>query len=124
MKMITAAELQQHLDRYLTQAQQEEIVVTLTDGALVRLSGIELEDVADQAIEDDPRFAQLIEARREHYRQRGGVPLADVKQALIDELTDDLSHADPHTRLEAANLLAALGRSAVAPSNDEGMPEI
>jgi len=119
MKMITAAELQQHLDGYLTQAQQEEIIVTLTDGALVRLSGIDLEDLADEAIENDPRFAQLIEARREHYSQIGGAPLADVKQTLIDELTDDLSHADPHTRQEAAELLAALDNPPVAPSNDE-----
>lgn len=118
MKTITADELQQHLDRYLTQAQEEEIVVALADGALVRLSGVDAEDLADEVFEDDPRFAQLIESRRERYKQTGGIPLNEVKQALIDELTGDLDHADPHTRDEAAELLAALGKSSTAPSSD------
>ena len=108
MKMITANELQKHLKTYLREAPSEEIVVTLDDGTLVELSGLDADDLADAEIERDPRFAQLITERRGQYQQAGGIPLGQVRQSLIAELTEDLTHADAAVRQEAAELLAAL----------------
>jgi hypothetical protein len=111
MKMITAHELQKHLNRYLQEAQSEEIVITLDDGTLVGLSSLDADDLADAEIERDPRFAQLIAERRSRYQQIGGVSLYHVRQGLIDELTEDLNHSDPSVRQEAADLLETLGKS-------------
>lgn len=108
MKMITASEFQKHLKTYLREAQSEEIVVALDDGTLVGLSGLDQDDLNDAEIERDPRFVQLIEERRDHYEQAGGVPLSQVRQGLIAELTEDLNHADAAVRHEVAELLAAL----------------
>jgi hypothetical protein len=110
MKMITANELQKHLKKYLREAQSEEIVVTLDDGTLVGLSSLDVDDLADAEIERDPRFAQLIAERRSRYQQTGGVSLDQVRQGLIHELTEDLSHPDPTVRQEATDLLATLGK--------------
>ena len=110
MKMITANELQKHLKTYLREAQSEEIVVTLDDGTLVGLSGLDAEDLADAEIERDPRFAQLIAERRSRYQQTGGVSLYHVRQGLIDELTKDLTDPDSAVRQEATALLATLGK--------------
>jgi hypothetical protein len=112
MKMITAQELQQHLNRYLREAQSEEIVITLDDGTLVALSSLDADDLADAEIERDPRFAQLITERRSRYQQIGGVSLYHVRQDLIDELTQDLTNSDPSVRQEAADLLGTLRKLA------------
>ena len=112
MKTITANELHQCLDEYLTQAQMEEIVIRLENGELLRLSAIAPEDLADDVLESNPRFEQLIAERREHYRQTGGIPFTTVRQALIDELVQDLNHPNPQVRQEAAQYLAELGQSA------------
>jgi hypothetical protein len=108
MKIITAQELQTHLKAYLHEAQSEQIVVTLEDGTLVGLSGLDEDDLADAEIEGDPRFAQLIAERRSRYQQIGGVSLYHVRQGLIDELTQDLNDSDPSVRQEAADLLGTL----------------
>jgi hypothetical protein len=108
MKMITANELQKHLKMYLREAQSEEIVVTLDDGTLVGLSSLDADDLADADIERDPRFAQLIAERRSQYQRAGGIPFDKVRQDLIDELTENLSHPDSAVRQEAADLLVAL----------------
>ena len=108
MKVITAQELQKHLKAYLREAQSEEIVVTLDDGTLVGLSGLDADDLADAEIERDPRFAQLIAERRSRYQQTGGVSLYSVRQNLIDELTADLSNPDPSVQQEATDLLDTL----------------
>jgi hypothetical protein len=118
MKMITASELQKHLKTYLREAQSQEIVVTLEDGTLVGLSGLEPEDLADAEFENDPRFAQLIAERRNRYQQAGGISFDQVQQALIVELTQDLDHPDPAIRQEATDLLAALGKSQAARSSE------
>jgi hypothetical protein len=88
MKTITTDELHLHLDNYLTQAQQEEIVITLDNGKQIRLSHIEDDDfeegeLSDERFENDPRFAQIINARRANYQRQGGIPLAVVQQTLI-----------------------------------------
>ena len=114
MKIITANELQKHLKIYLREAQTEEIVITLDDGTIVGLSSLDADDLADAEIERDPRFAQLIAERRSRYQQIGGVSLYQVRQSLIDELTEDLDHADPSVRQEAADLLETLGKPARA----------
>jgi len=108
MKIITANELQKHLKTYLREAQTEEIVITLDDGTLVGLSSFDPDDLVDAEIERDPRFAQLIAERRGHYQQAGGVPLGQVRNGLMAELTEDLNHSDSAVRQEAAELLAAL----------------
>lgn len=109
MKTITASELYQHLDEYLLEAQVEEIVIRLDNGEMLRLSAIDPEDLVDELLEKDPRFEQLIAERREHYKQTGGIPFTSVRQALIEELTQDLNHTDPQVRREAAQYLAELG---------------
>ena len=63
---------------------------------------------ADVEIERDPRFAQLIAERRGQYQQAGGIPLGQVRQSLIAELTEDLTDPDSTVRQETAELLAAL----------------
>lgn len=118
MKTVTVNELHQRLDEYLVQAQVEEIVIRLNDGELLRLSAISPEDLADEALESDPRFEQLISERREYYKQTGGVPFTTVRQGLIDELVQDLHHTDPQVRHEAAKYLAELGQP--APKVDSG----
>lgn len=112
MKVITAQELREHLNTYLREAQSEEIVITLDDGTLVALSGLDADDLADAEIERDPRFAQLVAERRSHYQQIGGASLYHVRQGLIDELTADLADPDPSVRQEAAELLGSLGKTA------------
>jgi hypothetical protein len=108
MKMITVTELQKHLKRYLREAQTEEIVITLDDGTLVELSSFDEADLLDAEIEQDPRFTQIIAERRGHYQQSGGVPLSQVRQSLVAELTEDLNHSDAVVRQEAAELLDTL----------------
>ena len=108
MKIITANELQKHLKTYLREAQTEEIVITLDDGTLVGLSRLDADDLADAEIERDPRFDQLIAERRGQYQQAGGIPLGQVRQSLIAELTEDLIDPDSTVRQEAAELLDAL----------------
>lgn len=115
MNTITTTELRQHLSQYLVQAQAEEIVVTLDGSRLVRLSGMTPEDLADEVIERDARFGQLIAERRAEYRRSGGVSLATVRQTLINELIEDLDHPDWHVRQEAGQRLLALGESALQP---------
>ncbi|GAB4422416.1 MAG: hypothetical protein Fur0044_20340 [Anaerolineae bacterium] len=118
MKTVTVNELHQRLDEYLVQAQVEEIVIRLNNGELLRLSAISPEDLADEALESDPRFEQLITERRERYKQSGGVPFTTVRQVLIDELIQNLNHTDPQVRQEAAKYLAELDQ--VAPKVDPG----
>src|SRR4051812_24301906 len=98
MKTFTVNELQQHLKTYLREAQTEEIVVMLDDGTLVGLSSFNQADLGDAEIEHDPRFAQLIAERRGVYQQAGGIPLSQVRQSLIAELTADLQNADASVR--------------------------
>lgn len=111
MKTITATELHQHLDKYLSQAQVEEIVIRLENGVLVRLSPIDPEDLVDEIVENDPRFEQIIAARRKNYAQTGGVSYITIRQTLIEELTQDLNHPDPKIREEAVQYLTLLGES-------------
>ena len=118
MNAISVTELCQHLSQYLTRAQTEEVVVALDTGELVRLSGMTPEDLADEAIEGDERFHQLIAERRTSYQRTGGVPFAVVQQTLVNELISDLDQSDPHVREEAARHLIALGEPALRPLID------
>lgn len=113
MKTITSLEFQTHMDKYLTQAQQEEIIITLENGELLQLSPVDAEDLADATLENDPRFIDLIQERRQNYKQRGGIPFAQVQQELIDELIQDLNHPDPQVRYEAVRHLVTLGEAAL-----------
>ncbi len=73
--------------------------ITLDNGSLIQLAAIEPEDLADELLENDPRFEQLIAARRERYHKVGGVSFATVRQTLIEELSQDLTHPDPEVWL-------------------------
>src|SRR3972149_2978900 len=86
MKTITVAELNSRLSDYLKLARAEEIVIQLDDGQLLRLALLDPEDLLDEALESDPRFMQLIESRRQSYRQRGGVSLDVVRERVLSEL--------------------------------------
>ena len=86
MKTITVAELNSRLGDYLKLARAEEIVIKLDDGKLLRLTSLDPEDLLDEALESDPRFMQLIESRRQSYRQHGGVPLGVVRENVLSEL--------------------------------------
>jgi hypothetical protein len=120
MRTITADELCLHLDKYLTQAQREEIVIALGNGELVKLSNVEAEDLSDEELENDPRFAQIINSRRANYKRNGGVPFDVVKQRLIDELIQDLNHPDSQTRYEAVQHLVTLGESVIPALQEAG----
>ncbi len=85
MKTITATELNHQLNAYLALARAEEIVIELDDGQLLRLGAISPEDLQDEAFESDPRFMPIIEARRQSYRQQGGIPLEILKNDLLAE---------------------------------------
>jgi hypothetical protein len=86
MKTITAAELNTHLGDYLKLARAEEIIIQLDDDKLLRLGSVDPDDLLDEALENDPRFMQLIEARRQSYRQHGGIPLEAVRESVLSEL--------------------------------------
>ena len=86
MKTITVAELNTHLGDYLKLARAEEIVIKLDDGKLLRLGSVDPEDLLDEALESDPRFMQIIEARRQSYQQHGGIPLEAVRESVLSEL--------------------------------------
>ncbi len=86
MRTITVTELNTHLGDYLQLARAEEIVIKLDDGQLLRLTSLDPEDLLDEALESDPRFMQLIESRRQNYRQHGGVPLEVVREKVLADL--------------------------------------
>ena len=83
MKTITTTELNRHLTDYLNLASSESILITLDDGRLLRLSSVDQEDLEDEMLENDPRFAALIETRRADYLRHGGIPLAQVKEQVL-----------------------------------------
>jgi hypothetical protein len=113
MKPITTSELRLDLDKYLTQAQKEEVLIALDGGQLVKLSKVEREDLSDEDLENDPRFAQIINSRRANYKQNGGIPFEVVQRTLIEELIEDLNHPDPQVRFEAIQHLVALGEAVI-----------
>jgi hypothetical protein len=86
MKTITSTELNHQLNTYLALARAEEIVIELDDGQLLKLGAISSEDAQDEAFESDPRFMQIIDARRQSYRQRGGIPLEMIKEEVFAEV--------------------------------------
>ncbi len=83
MKIITTTELNRHLTDYLNLASSEPVLITLDDGRLLRLSSVDQADLEDEAFENDPRFAVLIEARRADYVRHGGLSLTQVKEQIL-----------------------------------------
>lgn len=82
MKAVTTFELQQHIEEYLTEAQSEQIAVVTENGTVLLLSVVTADDLADEALENDPRFIQIMEKRRAMYRIKGGRPLLAVREEI------------------------------------------
>ena len=82
MKSITTTEFNRHLRDYLDLASKEVVFITLDDGRMLRLAGVNQEDLEDEILESDPRFASLIEARRADYARYGGLSLTQLKEQL------------------------------------------
>jgi hypothetical protein len=82
MKTITTTEFNRHLKDYLDLAAKEVVFITLDDGRTLRLAGVNQDDLDDEILEADPRFAALIEARRADYARYGGVSLTQLKEQL------------------------------------------
>jgi hypothetical protein len=61
MKIITSNQFVFELGRYLIQAQQEEIVILLENGQLVRLTGLRQEDLTDVALSNVQRLTGFIQ---------------------------------------------------------------
>jgi hypothetical protein len=83
MKPITTTEFKRHLTDYLHLASSEAVLIMLDDGRLLRLSSIDQEDLEDEVLENDPRFAALIEVRRADYSRYGGISLAQIKEQIL-----------------------------------------
>lgn len=118
MKIITPDELEQHVQEYIALANEEVIVVKLANGALIRICETDEEaveeDLFDDMLENDPRFIELIESRRESYRKEGGIPFEVGTRQLVRELIDDLDAPDMTVRDEAVAGLIKLAEWAIA----------
>jgi hypothetical protein len=102
MKTITTTEFNRHLSDYLDLASKEAVFITLDDGRLLRLSGVNQDDLEDELLEADPRFATLIEARRADYARYGGLSLTQLKEQLsTSRLHEDLPDYQVPARDEA-----------------------
>lgn len=124
MKTISADELRLDLDKYLIEAQNEEILITLDSGQRVWLTRVDIADILDEDLENDPRFSQIIEERRANYQKNGGLSLPEVEQELITELIEDLNHSDRQIRLEAIQHLVTLGKSIIPTLQEIGLKDI
>lgn len=104
MRTITTAEFNRHLTDYLNLASSETILITLDDGRLLRLSSVDQEDLEDEVLENDPRFAALIEARRADYLRYGGISLAQIKEQIstTTRLREDSPEYQPPANDETA----------------------
>lgn len=108
MKTITASDFNLRVKDYLQLAQSEEIVIRLDSGNLLWLSHVKQEDLADEIMERDPRFYEVLAKREVHYQTQGGIQFDAVRDALIVELNEELHDANPRIREEAAQYLVAL----------------
>ena len=80
MKKAPLSEVKDDLSRFLRLAEKEEVVITRHGKAAGVLIGFKSEDDwFDYRLENDPRFAQRIDAARENLRSGRGVKLEDVE---------------------------------------------
>jgi hypothetical protein len=82
MKVVSIETVRGNLERFLKQAQGEDIVVTRNGKATAMIRGIDEEDLKDMQLESDPRFARLIEDRRNQYAREGGIRLETLARDL------------------------------------------
>ncbi len=81
MKQVAFAKLRDHLSRYLSEAGEEQIVITRHGKPAGVLTGFATEDDwFDFQIENDPRFLRKIEESRAGVHAGGGIPWKRVKQ--------------------------------------------
>jgi len=82
MKTVAVEDLGNRLDECLARARQEDILVTRNGKPAALILACTEEDLEDLLLEQDERFAAIIEARRKEYRRDGGVPLEKVEKEL------------------------------------------
>lgn len=81
MKKAALSEVKDDLSRFLRLAEKEEVVITRHGKAAGILIGFKSEDDwFDYRLENDPRFAQRVEAARGSLRSGRGVKLEDVEE--------------------------------------------
>ncbi len=90
MKIAPLAEVKDRLSAYIDESRESPIVVTRNGRPVAMLIGIEDEDDLDSLLlVHNPRFLQLLEEARQRVRISGGVPLAEFRQRLEVEATQE-----------------------------------
>lgn len=90
MKIAPLAEVKDRFSAYIDESRESPIVVTRNGRPVAMLIGIEDEDDLDSLLlVHNPRFLQLLEEARQRVRISGGVPLAEFRQRLKVEATQE-----------------------------------
>lgn len=84
MKMVTVADLQHDVTRYLELAEEEDILI-LKNGKPVGFLRCftDEDDLFDYELESDPRFLERVNRARAQFRAGQGIRLEDVKAELL-----------------------------------------
>lgn len=80
MKEVPLSELADDLDRFLLEAEMQEIVITRNGEPVGALIGFASEEESsDYCLERDPRFLRRIEQARTSIREGRGIRLEDIE---------------------------------------------
>ena len=82
MKVVNLDDIKEKLEEFIDRARTEDIIVTKKGRAAVLIHGLTGEELEEYLFENDPRFAEIIQARRERYRREGGIPLESLAREL------------------------------------------
>ena len=84
MKMVTVADLQHDVTRYLELAEEEDILILKNGKPVGFLRGFtDEDDLFDYELESDPRFLERVNRARAQFRAGRGIRLEDVKAELL-----------------------------------------
>ena len=84
MKMVTVADLQHDVTRYLELAEEEDILILKNGKPVGFLRGFtDEDDLFDYELESDPRFLERVNRARAQFRAGQGIRLEDVKAELL-----------------------------------------
>ena len=79
MKVVPLREAKTSLSSYVEQAQRDRVLITRHGRPAALIIGVRGEELEDLLTMGNPRFWELIEARRQSFRT---VPLAEVRRRL------------------------------------------
>ena len=81
MIKVTVAELREDVEKYLSLAEGEEVVITRGAEVIGVLVGVRsVEDIDDFLLERDPRFLKRVADARSALRAGKGIPLNDLPE--------------------------------------------